>query len=156
MKPRFEAISYEVKQMLEKAEQLNTRIEILSKAKCDCKGDCDCKDCPKCGSKMAKAGCMKMGCGGKMEKADPMGEPKPLPKEKITDVNPHLVTESGGQTKTSYYTTNGNTIEYEDGKPKRDKHDKKVDLGKLGGRMNPHAGTGVEREDAEGGTEQRY
>lgn len=148
MKPRFEPISYEVKHMLEKAEQLNTRIETLEKA----------DDCPKCkGGKMNKMGnCMKMGCGGKMEKADPLADPKPLPKEKITDVNPHLVTESGGQTKTAYYTTNGNTIEYEDGKPKRDKHDKKVDLSKLGGRMNPHAGTGVEREDAEGGTERKY
>jgi hypothetical protein len=29
-------------------------------------------------------------------------------------------------------------------------------LGKLGGRMNPHAGTGAEREDAEGGSERRY
>ena len=148
MKPRFEPISYEVKHMLEKAQQLNTRIETLEKA----------DDCPKCkGGKMNKMGnCMKMGCGGKMEKADPLADPKPLPKEKITDINPHLVTESGGQTKTSYYTTNGNTIEYEDGKPKRDKHDKKVDMAKLGGRMNPHAGTGAEREDAEGGTERRY
>lgn len=119
MKPRFEPISYEVKQMLEKAEEINNRLNTL-------------------------------------EKADPMGEPKPLPKEKITDVNPHMVTESGGQTKTAYYNTNGNTIEYEDGKPKRAKADKKVDLGKLGGRMNPHAGTGVEREDAEGGNERKY
>ncbi len=142
MKPRFEAISYEVKQMLEKAEKINTRLEILEKA----------DDCPKCkGGKLNKMGqCMKMGCGGKMAKADPLADPKPLPKEKITDVNPHMVTESGGQTKTAYYTTNGNTIEYEDGKPKRDKHDKKVDLSKLGGRMNPHAGTGVEREDNQG------
>tara|TARA_R110000744_G_scaffold74618_5_gene148954 strand:- start:1921 stop:2478 length:558 start_codon:yes stop_codon:yes gene_type:complete len=185
MKPRFEAISYEVKNMLEKAEEINTRLDLLEKAKCDCgktpceckkgekcdcgktpcqcvkkakcgcEGDCNCKDCPKCGSKMNKAGCMKMGCGGKMAKAA-IEDPKPLPKEKITDVNPHLVTESGGQTKTAYYTTNGNTIEYEDGKPKRDKHDKKVDLSKLGGRMNPHAGTGAEREDAEGGSERRY
>ena len=203
MKPRFEPISYEVKKMLEKAEQLNNRIDLLEKgnmaeknkycmknfgkkysecsekqkAQCDKahgkveKGkDCpDCKNndcptckmekgekCPSCGEKMEKGACMKMGCGGKMEKADPLADPKPLPKEKITDINPHLVTESGGQTKTSYYTTNGNTIEYEDGKPKRAKHDKKVDLGKLGGRMNPHAGTGAEREDAEGGTERRY
>tara|TARA_R110001599_G_scaffold326647_1_gene539300 strand:+ start:3712 stop:4191 length:480 start_codon:yes stop_codon:yes gene_type:complete len=159
MKPRFEAVSYEVKQMLEKAEQLSTRIEILSKAKCDCgKTPCECKGCPKCkGGKLNKAGqCMKADCNTKMEKADPLADPKPLPKEKITDINPHLVTESGGQTKTSYYTTNGNTIEYEDGKPKRDKHDKKVDLSKLGGRMNPHAGTGAEREDAEGGSERRY
>ena len=206
MKPRFEAISYEVKQMLEKAEKMNSRLELLEKGKCDCgKKPCECKDCPKCGSKMNKmGGCMKMdcggkkakaekcpkcgskmnkmcGCGGKMAKAEKcpscggkmekggcmkmecnkmakaaIEDPKPLPKEKITDVNPHLVTESGGQTKTSYYTTNGNTIEYEDGKPKRAKHDKKVDLGKLGGRMNPHAGTGAEREDAEGGSERRY
>tara|TARA_R110000824_G_scaffold113164_4_gene262795 strand:- start:3139 stop:3609 length:471 start_codon:yes stop_codon:yes gene_type:complete len=156
MKPRFEENSYEVTQMLEKAYMFNTRLNTIEKAKCDCKGDCNCKDCPKCGSKMNKTGCMKMGCGGKMEKGDPMANPTPIPKEKITDVNPHMVTESGGQTKTSYYTTNGNTIEYEDGKPKRDKHDKKVDLGKLGGRMNPHAGTGAEREDAEGGTERKY
>jgi len=157
MKPRFEAISYEVKQMLEKAEEMNNRLGLLEKGKCDCgKKPCECKDCPSCGSKMNKMGCMKMGCGGKMAKADPLADAKPIPKEKITDVNPHLVTESGGQTKTAYYTTNGNTIEYEDGKAKRDKHDKKVDLGKLGGRMNPHAGTGAEREDAEGGTERRY
>lgn len=141
MRPRFEAISYEVKQMLEKADQLSTRIDDLAKA----------EDCPKCkGGKLNKAGmCMKADCDGRMAKAA-IEDPKPLPKEKITDVNPHLVTESGGQTKTAYYTTNGNTIEYEDGKPKRDKHDKKVDLSKLGGRMNPHAGTGVEREDSQG------
>ena len=191
MKPRFEPISYEVKQMLEKAEQLNNRIDLLEKgsmaekdkycmknfgkkysecsekqkAQCDKahgKPDKDNKmkgkeNCPGCGKEVVdKGACMKMGCGGKMEKADPLADPKPLPKEKITDINPHLVTESGGQTKTSYYTTNGNTIEYEDGKPKRDKHDKKVDMAKLGGRMNPHAGTGAEREDAEGGTERRY
>ena len=187
MKPRFEPISYEVKHMLEKADRLNSRLDNLSKAKCDCgkspceckkgekcdcgktpcqcvkkakcdcgKSPCDCKDCPKCGSKMNKMGCMKMGCGGKMEKGDPMANPTPLPKEKITDINPQLNTESGGQTRTAYYTTNGKTIESEDAKPKREKHDKKVDLGKLGGRMNPHAGTGAEREDAEGGTERKY
>ena len=110
MKPRFEAISYEVKQMLEKAEEMNNRLGLLEKAKCDCgKKPCKCKDCPSCGSKMNKMGCMKMGCGGNMAKAA-IEDPKPLPKEKITDVNPHLVTESGGQTKTAYYTTNGNTI----------------------------------------------
>ena len=88
---------------------------------------------------------------GKMTKgAEAMANPKPLPKEKITDINPQLFTESGGQTRTSYYTSNGKTIESEDGKPKRAKDSKKVDLGKLGGRMNPHAGTGVEREDSAG------
>ncbi len=70
--------------------------------------------------------------------------------EKITDVNPAFMAESGGQTKSGYFTTNGHTIETEDAKPKRAKDNKKVDLGKLGGRMNPHAGTGVEREDSAG------
>lgn len=96
MKPRFEPVSYEVKQMLEKAEEINNRLGLLEKSKCDCgKEPCECKDCPKCGSKMNKMGCMKMGCG-KMAKAA-IEDPKPLPKEKITDVNPHMVTESGGK-----------------------------------------------------------
>ena len=73
-----------------------------------------------------------------------------VPKEKITDINPHFVAESGGQTKSGYYTSNGKTIEVEDA-PKRAKHDTKVDLSNLGGRMNPHAGTGAEREDSKGG-----
>ena len=69
MKPRFEPVSYEVKQMLEKAEEINNRLGLLEKGKCDCgKEPCKCKDCPKCGSKMNKMGCMKMGCG-KMTKA---------------------------------------------------------------------------------------
>jgi len=73
-----------------------------------------------------------------------------VPKEKITDINPQFMAESGGQTKSGYYTSNGKTIEVEDA-PKRAKHDTKVDLSKLGGSLNPHAGTGVEREDSKGG-----
>tara|TARA_R110002012_G_scaffold72338_2_gene184957 strand:- start:1789 stop:2385 length:597 start_codon:yes stop_codon:yes gene_type:complete len=105
------------------------------------------EDCPKCkGGKLNKMGqCMKMGCGGKMAKAEPG-----FKAEKITDVNPAFMSETGGQTKSGYFTTNGRTIETEDAKPKRAKDNKKVDLGKLGGRMNPHAGTGVEREDSAG------
>ena len=108
MKPRFTEVSYETNRLLEKAKEINDRMNNISK-----------KD-------------------------------EEVPKEKITDIDPHFVAESGGQTKTGNYTTNGNTIEYEDG-PKRAKADKKVDLSKLGGRMNPHAGTGVEREDTAGG-----
>ena len=150
MKPR-----YDESPLLNKAIELEQRINRIIKAKTckDCgEGPCSCKDCPECGGKMAKMGCMKMGCGGKMmaKGAEAMANPKPLPKEKITDVNPQLFTESGGQTRTSYYTSNGKTIDSEDGKPKRAKDSKKVDLGKLGGRRNPHAGTGVEREDSAG------
>jgi len=141
MKPRAVGNGY-----LAKAIELEQRLDRLEKAKCDCgKEPCECKDCPKCGSKMNKMGCAKMGCGGKMEKAQPG-----FKAEKITDVNPSFHAESGGQTKSGYFTTNGRTIQTEDAKPKRAKDNKKVDLGKLGGRMNPHAGTGVEREDSAG------
>lgn len=143
MKPRFEEISYETTILLEKANQLNSRLDLLEKGKCDCAdGDCKCKDCPSCGSKMSKGGCMKMGCGGKMAKAQPGYQP-----EKITDVNPHFVAESGGQTKSGYFTTNGRTIETEDAKPKRKKADSKVNMEKLSSRQNPHSDTGVVREE---------
>ena len=141
MKPRAVENGY-----LVKALELERRLNHLEKAKCDCGEEpCKCKDCPKCGSKMNKMGCMKMGCGGKMAKAEPG-----FTAEKISNVNPSFHAESGGQTKSGYFTTNGKTIESEDAKPKRAKDDKKVDMGKLGGRMNPHAGTGVEREDSAG------
>jgi hypothetical protein len=70
--------------------------------------------------------------------------------EKITNVNPHFMTETGGQTRTAYYSTRDRPIETEDAKPKRKKADKKVDMEGLASRMNPHEGTGVDREDAEG------
>ena len=135
MKPRFEEISYETTILLEKANQINSRIDTIMK---------EAEDCPKCkGGKMNKAGqCMKMGCGGKMAKAQPGYQP-----EKITDVNPHFVAESGGQTKSGYFTTNGKTIETEDAKPKRKKADSKVNMEKLSSRQNPHSDTGVVREE---------
>jgi len=104
--------------------------------------DKDC--CPKCGSKMEKGGCMKMGCGGKMTKAQPGFKP-----EKITDINPAFYAESGGQTKSGYFTTNGRTIETEDA-PKKKKPKEAVDTQRLGSRMNPHEGRGAEREDTAG------
>ena len=79
-----------------------------------------------------------------MEKAEPGFKP-----EKITDVNPAFMAESGGQTKSGYFTTNGKTIETEDA-PKKKKTGEKSDMARLGDRMNPHSGTGVEREDSAG------
>tara|TARA_R110002051_G_scaffold72015_1_gene130174 strand:+ start:5221 stop:5667 length:447 start_codon:yes stop_codon:yes gene_type:complete len=143
MKPRFDPSP-----IINKAIEIEERIIQLEKAS-ECKycgkKPCNCKDCSKCGGKGKSCKCDKMAKG-----VEALANPKPLPKEKVTDINPQLNTESGGQTRTSYYTTNGSTIETEDGKPKRAKDSKKVDLGKLGGRMNPHAGTGVEREDNAG------
>ena len=106
------------------------------------------KECPSCGEELEKGACMKMGCGGKMEKAE--GEFR-LPKEKITDVHPEIHSESGGQTRNAYYTTNGTSIESEVAKPKRKKDDKKTDVEGLGRRMNPHEGGGAEKENFMGG-----
>jgi hypothetical protein len=143
MKPRPVSNEY-----ISKAIELEQRLEALeiSKAKCDCKeGECDCKDCPKCGSKMNKmGGCMKMDCDGKMEKAEPG-----FTAEKISNVNPSFHAESGGQTKSGYFTTNGKTIETEDA-PKNKKAKETTNMQQLGSRMNPHEGSGVEREDTAG------
>lgn len=134
--------------LLTKAREIEQRLSQLEiiKGKCDCpEGKCDCKDCPNCGSKMNKmGGCMKMGCGGKMAKAEPGFKP-----EKITDVNPAFMAESGGQTKSGYFTTNGRTIETEDA-PKKKKGKDATNMEQLSTRMNPHAGGGVDREDAMG------
>ena len=139
MKPRFEIVSSEVNEMLVKAKKLEDRISLLEKA----------ENCPKCkNGKLNKAGnCMKMGCGGKMEKAQPGFVP-----EKISDTDPRMVTETGGQTRTAPYTTNGKTIEVEDVKnPKAKKKDKsQVNVEALSDRLNPHSGTGADREDAAG------
>ena len=177
MKPRFEIVSSEVNEMLVKAKKLEDRISLLEKA----------ENCPKCkNGKLNKAGnCMKMGCGGKMAKADMATKDKYCMKnfgkkysecsekqkaqcdkkhgkmekaqpgfvpEKISDTDPRMVTETGGQTRTAPYTTNGKTIEVEDVKnPKAKKKDKsQVNVEALSDRLNPHSGTGADREDAAG------
>ena len=175
MKPRFDEAP-----VLVKALELERRLNELAIHKA--------KDCPSCkGGKLDKMGnCMKMGCGGKMAKADmatkdkycmknfgkkysecsekqksqcdkacakddKMAKAQPGYKaEKISDVNPHMVTETGGQTRTAYYTTNGKTIESEDAKKKPKKKDTSTSLESLGNRLNPHSGTGAEREDTAG------
>lgn len=182
MKPRYEEMSYETTVMLEKAKQMNDRLNRIEKEmtlplsagtpRTSKRGkmqsmrtpregmretgemplpgtgeDADFaqkaeKDCPKCGSKINKAGmCKAEGCGY-MAKAQPGFKP-----EKITDINPHFVAESGGQTKSGYFTTNGKTIETEDAKPKRKKADSKVNMERISSRQNPHSDTGVVREE---------
>jgi len=142
MKPRPVENGY-----LAKAIELEQRLDALEKAKCDCgKAPCECKSCPKCGSKMNKMGCMKMGCGGKMEKAEPGFTP-----EKTSNTNPHFLAESGGQTRNAYFTTNGKTIEAED-VPNKKTTKEAINMDKLSSRLNPHMGSGVEREDTAGGS----
>ena len=86
----------------------------------------------------------KMGCQKMVKKAQPG-----FKAEKITDVNPAFMAESGGQTKSGYFTTNGKTIETEDA-PKKKKGKDATNMEQLSTRMNPHAGGGVDREDAMG------
>lgn len=96
---------------------------------------------------MEKAGCMpshKNKKHGKVSKAQPGYLP-----EKITDINPAFMAESGGQTKSGYFTTNGKTIETEDA-PKKKKGKDTTNIEQLSSRMNPHAGGGVDREDRMG------
>jgi hypothetical protein len=102
------------------------------------------EECPHCKDGKFKADMCKANCmgGNKMAKAQPGYAP-----EKITDINPHFVAESGGQTKSGYFTTNGKTIEAEDAKPKRKKADSKVNMERLSSRQNPHSDTGVVREE---------
>jgi hypothetical protein len=85
-----------------------------------------------------------MGC--KMEKAQPGFKSEPM-KESA----PHFVSETGGQTQNQHFTTNQRTLETEDApKPKNKKGKESVSMEGLGRKLNPHEGTGVEREDASG------
>jgi hypothetical protein len=136
VKPRFEKYSYEATKLLEKAALLERRIEKAV----------DGKDCPHCkDGKLDKAGMCKMGC--KMEKAQPGFKTA----EPIKESSPHFVSETGGQTQNQHFTTNQRTLETEDApKPKNKKGKENVSMEGLGRKLNPHEGTGVEREDASG------
>jgi len=62
MRPIPSPIGKSVIDIMNKAQTMIERIDVLSKAK-KCKdcgdGKCNCKDCPECGSKMNKMGCIK-------------------------------------------------------------------------------------------------
>ena len=98
------------------------------------------------GGKMNKAGqCMKMGCGGKMEKAQP--------NYKVSyNTNPQenmFVVESGGQTRSAYYTTNQHLLDSQD-VANKGASSFSVDFKTLASQMNPHEGGGADRLDVEG------
>ena len=106
------------------------------------------KKCPECGEGMNKMGCMKMGCkmyGGKMEKAQP--------NYKVSyNTNPQenmFVVESGGQTRSAYYTTNQHLLDSQD-VANKGASSFSVDFKTLASQMNPHEGGGADRLDVEG------
>jgi hypothetical protein len=70
--------------------------------------------------------------------------------EKITDINPHMMTETGGQTRTAHFHTNGKTIDTEDVK-NTGAQSEKTNIENLSSSLNPHDGGGVEREVTSGG-----
>ena len=125
MRPRYSEISPEVEELMLKALRLNERIE-------------KAKKCPECG--MAKMAC-KMGCGkmGYMEKSVPDYSGQ---KEGSTVGPSQFVTETGGQTRTAQYWTNGSTIEVEDMSNKGASQES-VNLDSL--KLNTHAKVGVDR-----------
>tara|TARA_R110002020_G_scaffold153557_1_gene332952 strand:+ start:1044 stop:1484 length:441 start_codon:yes stop_codon:yes gene_type:complete len=135
MKPISSNVSKEVIDILNKAQFMIERIDTLKKK----------ESCPECGEGMHKMGCMKMGCkmySGKMEKAQP---------EYNTSFNTNpqdnmFVVESGGQTRSAYYTTNQHLLDSDD-VANKGATTTSVNLEKLGGQMNPHEGSGVDRLD---------
>ena len=120
---------------------------------CEGKGDdCKCDEkCPTCGEKMDKMGCMKMGCGGKMdvEKSEAGSQPG---FETSFDSNPGgvmFMAESGGQTRSAYYTTNQYLYGGED-VANKGATSESFNLESLGGKLNPHEGGGADRQVLDG------
>tara|TARA_R100001443_G_scaffold9577_1_gene19134 strand:+ start:17510 stop:18115 length:606 start_codon:yes stop_codon:yes gene_type:complete len=121
----------------------------VNKMHCHCGGRIEkAKKCPECGEGMNKMGCMKMGCkmySGKMEKAQP---------EYTTSYNTNpqenmFVVESGGQTRSAYYTTNQHLLDSQD-VANKGASSSSVNLQTLASQMNPHEGGGADRLDVEG------
>ena len=118
----------------------------MAKAKCDCgKEPCECKSCPKCGGKMEKGGCMKMGCN-KMKKSAEAGAQPGFTTS--FDSNPSgvmFLAESGGQTRSAYYTTNQYPYNAEN-VTNKGSISESFNMESISGKMNPHDGGGVDRQ----------
>ena len=105
--------------------------------------------CPECGEAMNKMGC-KMGCGGKMEKSVESGSQPGFTTS--FDSNPMgvmFLAESGGQTRSAYYTTNQYPYNAEDVANKGSTSES-FNMESISGQMNPHDGGGVDRMVVEG------
>lgn len=120
---------------------------------CEGKGDdCKCDEkCPTCGEKMDKMGCMKMGCGGKMdvEKSEAGAQPGFTTSYDSNPGGVMFMAESGGQTRSAYYTTNQYLYGGDDVANKGSRSES-VSFDKLSGQLNPHDGNGVDRQVVDG------
>ena len=107
------------------------------------------KKCPECGEGMNKMGCMKMGCKMDVEKSEAGAQPG---FETSYDSNPSgvmFMAESGGQTRSAYYTTNQYLYGGDDVANKGSTSES-VSFDKLSGQLNPHDGNGVDRQVVDG------
>jgi len=166
MRPIPSPASHEVITQLERAQRLLEKADEVApwmrSSLCPCgsgkpKAEC-CPDisksaekCPTCGEKMDKMGCMKMGCGGKMdvEKSEAGSQPG---FETSFDSNPGgvmFMAESGGQTRSAYYTTNQYLYGGED-VANKGATSESITMDKLSGQLNPHDGGGVDRQVLDG------
>ena len=92
-----------------------------------------------------------MGCGGKMdvEKSEAGSQPG---FETSFDSNPGgvmFMAESGGQTRSAYYTTNQYLYGGED-VANKGATSESITMDKLSGQLNPHDGGGVDRQVVDG------
>jgi len=143
-RPRFTQVSDEVSVMLQKAQSIANRLDTLEKAKCGCPdGSCSCKNCPECGSKMNKMGCMnKAGCGMKKYGSMKKGEHH---KATSFDTRPggvQFMSETGGQTYNAQYQTNQSLLDSDDVANKGARKFS-VNLDALAPNMNPHESAAI-------------
>ena len=105
--------------------------------------------CPECGEEKNKMGCMKMGCKMDVEKSEAGAQPG---FETSYDSNPSgvmFMAESGGQTRSAYYTTNQYLYGGDDVANKGSTSES-MSFDKLSGQLNPHDGNGVDRQVVDG------
>ena len=127
MRPIESPMSKEALDLLQKAQKLLDRVE---KAEYKAAG----KVCP-CGSGKPQAEC----CPD-FKKAQPEYET-------TFNTEPHgnmFVSETAGQTRNAYYNTNQHLLDSKD-VPNKGTTSQSFSLESLSGKLNPHAGSGVER-----------
>ena len=124
----------------------------LNKMHCHCGGRIEkAKKCPECGEDMNKGACMKMGCGGKMdvEKSEMGTQPGFATSFNSDPGGVMFMAESGGQTRSAYYTTNQYLYGGED-VANKGATSESITMDKLSGQLNPHDGGGVDRQVVDG------
>tara|TARA_B100000424_G_C22918538_1_gene488731 strand:+ start:754 stop:1578 length:825 start_codon:yes stop_codon:yes gene_type:complete len=105
--------------------------------------------CPECGKEKNKMGCMKMGCKMDVEKSEAGAQPGFTTSYDSNPGGVMFMAESGGQTRSAYYTTNQYLYGGDDVANKGSRSES-VSFDKLSGQLNPHDGNGVDRQVVDG------